>query len=308
MLLLIIMDSDLRTLLILNPVAGKGKGKKNFDNILNILKEKIKNLEVSISNYSGHIKEISKEAIKSGFKRILTIGGDGSPFEVINGIESREDLKKIELGMIPAGTGNSFLRDFVEIDYKKIIKRIMNCKPRKVDVIEIKYGKNKRNKKYYLNILGIGLIADILKLTNERLKFLGEFGYSLSVIIHIFKGIRNSMNLKYDENEINLKNSAMVISNSKFTGGKMKISPFSDTQDGKVDIVIFNDVSRIDIIKIFAGVFKGTHINHKKVKHLKASEIKIDSNPSLMLMADGELLEYTPLELKVLPKALKLLI
>jgi len=301
------MDCNLKTLLILNPVSGKGKGKKNFNNIYNILKEKINNLEVSISKYSGHIKEISKEAIKSGFKRILTIGGDGTPFEVLNGINSREDLKKIELGMIPAGTGNSFLRDFVEIDYKKIMKRIINCKSRRVDVIEIKYGKNER-KKYYLNILGVGLIADILKLTNERLKFLGEFGYSLSVLVHIFKGIKNSINIKYDENEINLKNSAMVISNSQFTGGKMKISPFSDTQDGKVDIVIFNDVSRMDIVKIFAGVFKGTHINHKKVKHIRASNIKIDSSPSLMLMADGELLEYTPLELRVLPKALKILV
>ncbi len=303
------MEKDDKILLILNPAAGKGQGKKNFDIIHSLLKEKFKNIEIVISEYRGHISKISRNAINNGFKRILTIGGDGTPYEVLNGIKSREELGSIELGIIPAGTGNSFLRDFIDIDYKKIIDRIKIGKTRLVDVVEIEYGKGKEKKrKYYLNILGVGLIADILKLTNERLKFMGELGYSVSVITHIFKGLKNKINMRYDKKFIELKNSAMVISNSKYTGGKMKISPLSDTQDGKVDIVIFNEVSRIDIIKIFAGVFKGSHMNHKKVKHIKASEIEIDSEPQLLLMADGEVLKQTPLKLTVLPKALKILI
>jgi len=303
------MNHNLKTLLILNPVAGKGKGKKNFDEIYKLLKEKIKNIDVVISEYSGHIKNISKDAIKSGFKRILTIGGDGSPFEVLNAVKKEEELKELELGIIPAGTGNSFLRDFIDIDYRKIIERILSGRSRKIDVVEIEYGDGKNRKKtYYLNILGVGLIADILKLTNDKLKFLGEFGYSLSVLTHIFKGLKNNIKLEYDGNIMELKDSAMVISNSKFTGGKMKISPYSNPQDGKVDIVIFNEVSRMDIIKIFIGVFKGTHINHKKVKHIRASKIRLTSSPQLLLMADGEVLDYTPLYLNVLPSALKVLI
>jgi YegS/Rv2252/BmrU family lipid kinase len=301
------MENKDKTLLILNPVAGKGKGKKNFNIIHNLLKEKFRNIEIIISEYRGHISKISGNAIKDGFKRILTIGGDGTPYEVINGIKTKEELKNIEIGMIPAGTGNSFLRDFVDINYKKIIDRIKSGKTRYVDVIEIEYGKEKK-RKYYLNILGVGLIADILKLTNEKLKFMGELGYSVSVLTHIFKGLKNKIKMRYDKESIELKNSAMVISNSKYTGGKMKISPLSDTQDGKVDIVIFDEVSRIDIIKIFAGVFKGSHLNHKKVKHIRASEIEIEATPQLLLMADGELLNQTPLKLTVLPKALKILI
>ncbi len=296
-----------KTLLILNPVAGKGKGKKNFDKIYALLKENFKKIEIAVSEYSGHISEISKEAVKSGIKRILTIGGDGTPYEVLNGLDSREQIENLELGIIPAGTGNSFLRDFIDIDYKKIIERIKSGKMKKVDIVEINYG-SENKKKYYHNILGVGLIADILKLTNNKFKFMGEAGYSISVLIHIFKGLKNRIKLKYDSESMELKNSAMVISNSKYTGGKMKISPLSDTGDGKVDIIIFENVSRLDIIKIFAGVFKGSHLNHKRVKHLRASEIEIKAEPQLLLMADGELLEYTPLKLTVLPKILKILI
>jgi diacylglycerol kinase family enzyme len=159
-----------------------------------------------------------------------------------------------------------------------------------------------------MNILGAGLIADILKLTNERLKFLGSFGYSLAVLVRLFKGMNNRIRLKVDGVEHFLKDSALVISNSKFTGGKMKIAPMAKADDGRVDIIVFNEVGRLDILKIFSRVFKGDHVNHEKVRVFSGKDIEIESDPPLRLMADGELLGNTPLTLKVLPGRQKILI
>jgi diacylglycerol kinase (ATP) len=297
-----------KTLLILNPAAGKGKGKKIFDFLHAGLAKKFADLEVNISEYPGHIVEISKNAAAGGCQRIISIGGDGTPFEIINGIYSNgKPPQEIELGMIPTGTGNSFLRDFGEVSPEKWLDRILNGRTRQVDLVEFSYFKQKKLvKSYYINIMGIGLVADILKLANEKLKFLGNYGYNMAVLARLFRGMHNRMSVTIDGRAFALKNSALVISNSQYTGGEMKIAPMADCADGVVDMIVFNEVNRREIINIFANVFNGKHVNHPKVAVYSGSEMEIDAEPQQLLMADGELLGETPMRLNVLPGQLKI--
>jgi len=303
------MLPDLKTMLVLNPCAGKGKGLKAFAAIRELLATRITQMDVKVSEYAGHAFQIGREAASQGYERILTVGGDGSPFEVINGLYADGRPKQLpELGMIPAGTGNSFLRDFSILSWSQAVENILAGKRRKADLVEIVYQREQKDiRQYYLNILGIGLIADILKLTNEKLKGFGSLGYSLAVLLRLAKGMRNRMLLTVDGEKIEVADSALVISNSKYTGGGMKIAPAADSGDGMVDLVIFQGVNRRDILNIFSRVFKGTHVGHPKVKHFRAAEIVIDSCPQEQLMADGELLGATPLSLKVLPGELTIL-
>jgi len=296
-------------MLVLNPRAGKGKGLKAFAAIRELLGQRIKTMEVKVSDYAGHAFQIGRDAAKNGYERILSIGGDGTPFEIVNGLYAEgRPRQPVELGMIPAGTGNSFLRDFSGISWRRAVENILSGRRRLVDLVEIHYARDKREvRQYYLNILGVGLIADILKLTNEKLKGFGSLGYSLAVLMRLAKGMRNRMLLTVAGEQMEVRDSALVISNSKYTGGGMKIAPMADTQDGRVDVVIFQGVNRRDILSIFSRVFKGTHIDHPKVKTFRATEIVIDSCPQELLMADGELLGLTPLRLKVLPGELAIL-
>jgi len=303
------MEHDPKTMLVLNPRAGKGKGLKAFAAIRELLGQRIKTMEVKVSDYAGHAFQIGRDAAKNGYERILSIGGDGTPFEIVNGLYAEgRPRQPVELGMIPAGTGNSFLRDFSGISWRRAVENILSGRRRLVDLVEIHYARDKREvRQYYLNILGVGLIADILKLTNEKLKGFGSLGYSLAVLMRLAKGMRNRMLLTVAGEQMEVRDSALVISNSKYTGGGMKIAPMADTQDGRVDVVIFQGVNRRDILNIFSRVFKGTHIDHPKVKTFRATEIVIDSCPQELLMADGELLGLTPLRLKVLPGELAIL-
>jgi diacylglycerol kinase (ATP) len=297
------MLPDLKTMLIVNPRAGGGRGRKVFAWARGILGEGIRHLETRISEYAGHVFEIGREAAKSGYERILSIGGDGTPFEIVNGLYAEgRPQHAVELGMIPAGTGNSFLRDFSEPSWRQAVENILGGRRRRVDLVEISYDRGRRQvRQYYLNILGVGLIADILKLTNERLKGFGRFSYGLAVMLRLARGMHNRMRITADGETLEIADSALVVSNSKFTGGGMKIAPMADTGDGRVDMVIFQEVGRRDILNIFARVFQGTHVDHPKVKSWRAAAVTIDSEPQEMLMADGELLGRTPLRLKVLP-------
>lgn len=303
------MLADLKTMLVLNPHAGGGRGRRIFPAVRELLGQGIRNMDVKVSEYAGHAYEIGRDAARNGYERILSIGGDGTPFEIVNGLYAAgRPRPEIELGMIPAGTGNSFLRDFSTSSWRQAVENILVGKRRRVDLVEIAYSRDREEvRQYYLNILGVGLIADILKLTNEKLKGFGRFSYGLAVLLRLAKGMRNRMLLEIDGEKLEIADSALVISNSKFTGGGMNIAPMADTGDGLVDLVIFREVNRRDILNIFARVFKGTHVGHPKVKTFRAAGVTIDSCPQELLMADGELLGMTPLRLKVLPGELAIL-
>ena len=293
----------MKTLLVVNPAAGHGRGKKVFEGLEPRLRESFPGLEVRVSERPGHAVEIGREAARAAYDRILCLGGDGTPYEVLNGLYADGRPTRLpEIGQIPAGTGNSFLRDFDITTTDQALDAILAGRRRQVDLVEFDYQEGgKTTRRYSLNIIGVGLIADILRLTNERLKFLGSAGYSLAVLVRLIGGMNNRITIEADGRRFNVKDSALVISNSKFTGGKMKIAPAADTSDGKADIVLFNGVNRRQIVAIFAGVFSGKHASHPKVDLLQAASISVESDPRLRLMADGELIGWTPLRLKVLP-------
>jgi YegS/Rv2252/BmrU family lipid kinase len=299
----------MKTLLVVNPVAGHGHGQKVFERLEPRLRAAFPGLEVRFSGYAGHAVEIGREIARASYDRLLCLGGDGTPYELINGLyaDGRPD-RRPEIGQIPAGTGNSFLRDFGVTTPEGALDAIAAGRRRPVDLIEFEEQEHGRTvRRYSLNIIGVGLIADILRLTNERLKFMGSAGYSAAVLARLVQGMSNRIVIEADGRRLEADNSALVVSNSKFTGGKMKIAPNADPADGKADLVLFNDVNRREIVSIFSGVFSGRHAGHPKVHMRQAAAISVESDPPLRLMADGELIGWTPLRLKVLPAELVVL-
>jgi diacylglycerol kinase (ATP) len=299
----------MKTLLVVNPAAGHGHGRKVFDQLEPRLRSAFPDLEIRVSEYAGHAVEIGREAAGAGYDRLLCLGGDGTPYELLNGLYSEgRPARRPEIGQIPAGTGNSFLRDFDITTPDQALDAIVAGRRRPVDLVEFEeQERGKTVRRYSLNIIGVGLIADILRLTNERLKFLGAAGYSMAVLARLVRGMSNHIVIEADGHRLEADNSALVISNSKFTGGKMKIAPNADTSDGKADLVLFNDVNRREIVSIFSGVFSGQHAGHPKVHMRQAATISVECDPPLRLMADGELIGWTPLRLKVLPAELVVL-
>jgi diacylglycerol kinase (ATP) len=299
----------MKTLLVVNPAAGNGRGKKCFERLEPRLRAEIPGLEIRFSEHAGHAIEIGREVAGAGYDRLICLGGDGTPYETINGLHTDGRPARVpEIGQIPAGTGNSFLRDFDILTPDQALDAILAGRRRKVDLVEFHYREGADTvRRYSLNILGVGLIADILQLTNERLKFLGAAGYSLAVLIRLVRGMDNRISIEADGRKLEVVDSALVVSNSKYTGGKMKIAPPADPSDGRADLVLFNGVNRREIISIFKGVFSGKHMAHPKVDALQAASISVVADPPLRLMADGELLGFTPLRVRVLPAEIVIL-
>ncbi len=303
------MAPDPKTMLVVNPHAGKGRGARILPAVRARLEERFPGLALRVSARPGQALDFGREALAEGYGRVICLGGDGTPFEVVSGMfAAGAPAPGFELGLVPAGTGNSFLRDFSLRSWGAAVSAILAGRRRPVDVVEAAYDDNGREaRRHFLNILGVGLIADILKLTNERLKGLGAAGYSLAVMLRLIRGVRNRLRLTLDGEELEIADSALVVSNSKFTGGAMKIAPMADPGDGRADLVAFQGASRRDMLAIFARIFSGGHLMHPRVWSRPLAGMAVTADPPQRLMADGELLGRTPLRLRVLPGALTVL-
>ncbi len=299
----------MRTLLIVNPAAGHGRGERCFRRLEPRLRREIPGLEVRFSEHPGHAVELGRSAAREGVRRVLCLGGDGTVYEVINGLFAEgPPASPVEVGPIPAGTGNSFLRDFGVTRPEQALENILAGRRRQVDLVEFTYRDGDRTeRRFSLNIIGVGLIADILKLTNERLKGFGALGYSIAVLIRLARGMDNRIDIEADGRAWSVRDSALVISNSKFTGGGMMIAPPADAADGRADLIVFRGVNRREIVSIFSRVFSGAHMRHPKVEATAAAALSVTGTPPLRIMADGELLGETPLRATVLPGALTIL-
>lgn len=299
---------DEKTMLIVNPAAGYNTGKKIYPGIYKSLKTIFKNVDLRLSEKPGSSVDIAAEAAKKGYDLLIGLGGDGTSYEVLNGIMKSNGKKPI-LSFIPSGSGNSFLRDFDIENPEQAVEHIRNGKKRSIDVIKYDYTTNSGTKtSYFLNILGVGFVARVAALRLKYFRLFRSFGYTIGVLAELVPLKRDKIKLRADGKEYDLENNFISISNSRFTGGKMMMAPSASLDDGKMDIVMLNDAGRIKMLKSFPKIFDGTHINIENVKTLQAEKAEILGVDGMPILVDGEVIGYTPLSAEVMPGALEVLL
>ena len=157
---------------IVNPNAGNGKGKKDWDRISEIFTREHISIVSHFTEKKGAAKDLAIEAAQNGFRKIVSVGGDGTLNEVVNGIFSQQACATTEftLGLIPVGTGNDWGRMFgIPLMYEGAVAAIKDCKviPHDIGLISY-YSGNEMHKSYFINIAGLGFEAVVVKKTNKQ--------------------------------------------------------------------------------------------------------------------------------------------
>lgn len=290
-------------LLVFNPHAASRRASKLLKPILEEFK--IHNIDVSlrVTRHQNHGIEIVIEEDLEKYDAIIAAGGDGTLFDVVNGLFRRKDNIAIPIGIIPIGTGNAFARDLDlnTNNIKKAIELVAGFKTMKVDV---GYFNTAGEDHYFMNILGLGFVADVAK-TSYRLKWMGNIAYTLGVLWEMIFLKKYDLKITIDDVEYNEKNTFVEISNSRYTSNFL-MAPNAEIDDGLLDITLLNGVSRIKMIKAFPKIFTGEHIHLEEVKTFKAKDIKIQTKKAKILTPDGELFGITPIDVKCLPGAIRM--
>ncbi len=254
------------------------------------------------TQYHGHAFEMIKQVSIGEYDAIVTMGGDGTNYQVLNGLLKYHGDKQLPpMGILPVGRGNSFARDLQIFSIEDGISALGRQASRKVDVCRFSQDKDAY---YFVNLMGFGFVTDVAK-TAARFKWAADFSYVVGVFHRLLGLDFHEMVLEIDGTVISGKNCFVEICNSKYTGGNMLMAPEAQIDDGMFDVVVLSPLSRLSLISTLPKLFKGTHGENPAIQFIKAKSASVYTQPPKTLLPDGEIFGTTPTEIKILPRLVR---
>lgn len=288
--------------LIANPSAGGRKGARIIPHVERQLRRHRIDYRIFITQYHAHAIDIARKLTPARYDGVVSLGGDGTNFHVLNGLMKYHDPGSLPpLGIIPVGSGNSFVRDLGICNTADGIRALTRGETRPVDVCSFTQDGQPW---YFVNLAGFGFVSDVAR-TAHRLKRFGDFSYVLGVF-HRMLGLRfHRMKLEIDGRRIDGENCFVEFCNSRYTGGKMLMAPDAKIDDGWFDVVVVGPMSRRSLMGTFPKIFKGTHGQHPAVQCYRARMASVKTDPPKTLLPDGELFGSTPTQVAVHPRRVR---
>jgi diacylglycerol kinase (ATP) len=313
-------------LAIINPAAGGGRCRERVGAALDRLRAAGLAMETAETSAAGQATQIARGAYERGFRKFLAVGGDGTSYEIVNGLfpESRSQVSGLRsqdssennqiatLGFLPLGTGNSFLRDFEDLASGKsglehALQALEARRSRPCDVFRMTH---KGGAIYYTNLLSVGFAADVAALRHRRFSSLGQFGYLLSIFLCLARLDRRPFPVRFDgQQEFDARRCLfLTFNNSKFTGGTMMIAPDAVTDDGLIEYVRWGPIGRLGLIRNLATLYDGTHTRHPLAERQAVRRVEFHLDGPVDVMVDGEVLTLECQAIEVLPGALRVVV
>ena len=284
--------------LVLNPRIGAKKSKKLLLLAENRFKEANIQFDLFVTQYHGHAAEIIKNMPLSEYDGIVSVGGDGTNYHVLNGLlKYHHDTELPPLGIIPAGRGNSFAKDLEIHTQEDGFAALCRGTTRAVDVCRFTQGNDMY---YFVNLMGLGFVTDVAK-TASRFAWAGDLSYVIGVLYRTMMLKFHSLEMELDGHIISGKNCFVEICNSRFTGGDMLMAPKAKIDDGLFDVVILSPIGRTNLISTFPKIFKGTHGDNPAVSFYQGKTASIITTPYKTLLPDGEIFGTSPTQITILP-------
>lgn len=293
-------------LAIVNPAAGGGRSSKMLPGALARLKSANVEINIAETRRSGDATRIARDAYRAGQRRFIAVGGDGTSYEIVNGLFPEASSDPATLGFLPLGTGNSFLRDFSDRGPEHAIESLIAQKSQPCDVLRMRH---RDGVLHYINLLSVGFPADVATLRARRFSAHGELGYVVSIFLGLARLQRRPFPVRTDDQtEFDRRRCLfLTFNNSKFTGGKMMIAPNASVCTGLIEYVRWGPIGRLGLIRNLPRLYDGTHIRHPLAERKAVRRVEFDLHEPVDVMVDGEVLTLHCERMDVLPGALNVL-
>ncbi len=278
-----------RARLIYNPTSGREAIRKHLPDVLAKLEAAGYEASCHATTGAGDATEAARIAIERKYDIVIAAGGDGTIYEVVNGLAEAEYHPK--LGIIPVGTTNDFARAIHvprSIDEAVDIITAGNTMP--IDI-------GKMNDKYFINIAGGGRLTELTYEVPSKLKtMLGQLAYYLKGIEMLPSIKATHVKIEYDgklfEGEIML----FLVANTNSVGGFERLAPDASLNDGMFTLLILKKTNLAEFIRIASLAIRGEHTKDPNVIYVKANRIKVTSTEKMQLNLDGEYGGVAPAE------------
>lgn len=307
-------DSE-KWFVIVNPVAGGGRGLDDFPQISKLLREAQIVCEPVFTEHKFHATELTVTAVKEGYRKIIAVGGDGTLHEVVNGLFIQQVVRPDEvlLAVVAVGTGNDWVRTFGISDrHDEAIRAIREERSFLQDVGVVSYEEaHFRQSRYIANVAGVGFDAFVIrKLTHLQKKGrTSRWRYTWCMIRSFFRYKSTGIKVWVDDRLVyNNLLLSIALGICKYNGGGIQQLPEAVADDGMLDLTLIRPVHFWHILFRLHYLFNGGIYRIRHMLRERGSRIRIESSPEVSVEADGEILGETPLEFSVVPQAIRIVV
>lgn len=287
------------TAFVVNPTAGDGKAGRIWTKLEEVLHQTGQPYRVYFTRKAGDGTGLAARASDQGAELIAAVGGDGTLKEVLNGI----DLEKNIFGMIPAGTGNGFVRSLsIPLKWEKALQGLSRWEPRRIDI-------GRANNDLFLNSAGVGLDGAVARAASAKYKGLkGYPAYAFALFDQAAAFSRFQCKVKcnglYFEDDRAL---VVLVANGRYYGGKLCIAPHASLDDGYLDLILIKKRSIPDLLVTGARVAVRKHLSSKDIIEMQGQTFEIETSRKVPLQIDGDVTFAASLKVQALPSALRVL-
>jgi len=299
------------TKLIINPNADLGRAWRWGTDLRSVVEE-FGGADWSGTVYPTHATELARQAAEDGYELVISVGGDGTTHEVINGLMQVPEERRPRLGIVPVGTGNDFAGNVgIKTQPAQAMRRVFTGESKRIDIAEITSGSRRE---YWDNTLGIGFDAKATIHSRNVPVLSGFFVYLIAAIQTIMLNHDPAfIQFETDQESWQDKNLLIVLCNGPREGGGFFVAPDAQVDDGWLDYAAITSVSRPMMFRLLLEVMKGTHGRFSQVRINKFKELEIKSDRPLVIHTDGEIFagfgtDVRELSVKVLPSALEIIV
>lgn len=310
-----VRDLTDRWFVIVNPVAGSGRGLIDFPQISRLLRNDDIRHDAVFTEHKHHATELTVTAANQGYRRIIVIGGDGTLNEVVNGLFIQKAVEPCEilLAVIAVGTGNDWVRTFgIPQHYSEAIRAIREERSFLQDVGTVTYTESHYTQtRYMANVAGLGFDAHVIS-TFNHLKMKGYKGgwmYLYSILKSYFRYKSSGARIWVDDEVVfNDLMFSLAIGICKYNGGGVQQLPNALADDGLLDLTIIRPVHWWHIVFRLKKLFNGDIYQIGHVIHAQGRKVRIEAAPSIQLETDGELMGGTPVEVNIRQRAIRVVV
>lgn len=281
---------------VINPAAGRGKYMYSVIEKVRTRSENPLDFSVYVTGQIGDAEKYCREISELPGEHLFVVcGGDGTICEALNGIEGKENCA---LAVMPAGTGNDFIRNFYSTNEEKELFSDVDAQFEGdeilCDYMEVIIDGDRR--KLAINMLNSGLDSEVGVRVNElRGKKLipQTLAYYYGLVEQFIKKPNVNAKVTVDGEELfDGEKILIAIGNGAYCGGGFKAATKASLCDGLLDVCIVDNITRLQFIDLVGSYKKGTHLEHKRAKHLitylKCREITVEYSKPQNVVFDGE--------------------
>ncbi len=298
---------------VVNPASANGSTGKHWPRIAATFEQEGFSYVYSFTEGPWDAAEITRRYLQEGYELIVSVGGDGTANEVVNGFfwEGKPIRKSAALGFISTGTGGDLGRAIgTPRDLGEATRHIMNSPLRPIDLGRATFvnKEGKQETRYFINIAGLGLDGDIVGRVNRSSKALGGFiSFLWGTLVGLALYQNQKMAVSVDGRLIcDEPVTLVVVGNGSHFGGGMNAFPDALLDDGLFEIIVLRDFSKLNLLVTLPRVYTGTHLKNPRINCTRGKKVTISNGSRALLNLDGEQPGSAPAEIEILPMAINL--